>query len=117
VPILVTAQPLDTSLDLITNNSAVCSVANWDLFLQANNFEDWTKELTAGQLYTIPDDLEVNINNLADIQANPVSLPFTSQNYSDAQTIFTTLNDLWILSDGTWNEINTWKAQGIWKTT
>jgi hypothetical protein len=116
MPVLVTANAFDNSLDLVTNNSGIASVANLDLFLQANGIEDWTADLVSGAIYSIPDTLETNINRLNEIKANVVCSPFDKKNFDDAEAFFNALNDNWILTGGTWHGQYTWKANGIWQT-
>jgi hypothetical protein len=114
VSILVKSQPLQTSLDLVTNNTAIASIANLDAFLQANNITDWTFDIEANTNYLLPVGLDTNLNRLQNIKSNPITEAINNDMVLQAQTVFESLNNLWILSDGFWNALRTWKADGIW---
>jgi hypothetical protein len=114
VSVLVKSQPLQTSLDLVTNNTAIASIANLDAFLQANKITDWTFDIDANTNYLFPDGLDTNLNRLQNIKSNPITEAINNDMVLQAQTVFESLNNLWILSDGFWNAKRTWKANGIW---
>jgi hypothetical protein len=114
--ILVTIQPNQTALDVVTNNTGLASVSNLDAFLQANNLTDWTADLIAGAKYILPDGLDIDKNKLKNIQANNVCEAITADEITKAQTFFDTLNDTWVLTGGVWNGNYLWKKTGIWQT-
>ena len=60
----------ETILDVAVN--ATGSPGNLQAILDANNFDTWTPELTAGQMIAIPDGVEIQPNNLQELQIYPV---------------------------------------------
>lgn len=61
----------ETILDVSVN--ATGSPLNIEKILDANNIDTWTPTLVAGQQLTIPDDVELQTNNLWDLQRYPVA--------------------------------------------
>ena len=68
----------ETILDVAVN--ATGSPVNLEAILDANNFDTWTPALTPGQVIIIPDNVEIQPNNLQDLKSYPVCdagfLPF-----------------------------------------
>lgn len=112
--VLVNSKPLQTSLDLVTNNTAIASIANLDAFLQANNITDWTFDIDANTNYLLPDGLDTNLNSLQNIKSNPITEAINDDMVLQAQTYFNILDDIWILSTSFWNDTAVWKDSKFW---
>lgn len=60
-----------TILDVCVN--ATGTPNNLEAIITANNFDKWCPELTPGQLIVIPDNVEMQPNNLLFLNNNPVT--------------------------------------------
>lgn len=81
----------ETISDVILNSTG--NIANWDAILTANDFSDWTPQLSAGDVLLIPDGLPVDNDTLAQLAiypANNRSLDIPAV-YGKITVIFTTL--------------------------
>lgn len=61
----------ETILDVCVN--ATGTPNNLEAIISANNFNTWCPELTQGQIIIIPDNVEMQPNNLLFLNNNPVS--------------------------------------------
>jgi hypothetical protein len=116
VSVLITVQPNQTALDIVTNYTGVASVSNLDAFCKANNLTDWTTNLIVGAKYIMPDGLDINTNRLLNIKAVPVAEPITTDEITQGQVFFDTLYNTWVLTNGVWNGNYQWKSNGIWQS-
>ena len=101
-----------TITDVVINSTG--SIANWDIILQANGFDQWVPQLTPGQMIIIPDTVTYDLNalrNLQDYPANNYSVPDVAEQIAalDALT-----NNNWILSSGRWNDNAVWQDTKNW---
>lgn len=109
-----TVKPGETITDVVINSTG--NIDNWDAILTANEFEDWTPELAAGQVIQIPDDLVVvDQNTLRAVQSYPICNASVSDVYDQIDEVLEVLSDNWILSTGIWNGKALWLKDGIWK--
>ena len=94
--------------------NATGTLANLNLVLDANGFEDWTPILVSGQALIIPDTVTNDPNAFRQFEQYPVSN--TSVNNIDDQiiSIFELINDYWILTTGYWNDLAIWKDEKTW---
>ena len=113
--VLIQSKPLQTALDLVTNNSGVSSMSNLDLLLKANSLKDWTYDIESGTNYILPDGLEINKNRLQSIKGNFITEAIDKELVLQCSEFFTTLSDIWILSTGYWNDNAVWKDDKFWK--
>lgn len=60
----------ETILDVVVNSTG--SPLNLQTILDANNIDTWTPQLTAGQVLVIPDNVEIQQNNLLELKRHPV---------------------------------------------
>ena len=64
----------ETITDVLLNSTGtignVSNINNWQLILDANNFDSWTPILTAGQIIIVPDSVQIQTNVLKDLQNN-----------------------------------------------
>ena len=97
--------------DVVLN--ATGSLVNLDAVLTANNFTDWTPNLSIGQSITIPDGLTIDLNVTRQLATYPAVNNLTDAILSDINTIFDTL-PLWILYTGFWNDAGLWVDTAVW---
>jgi len=112
--VLVKPLPLQTALDVVTNNTGVASMSNLDLFLQSNGIDNWTENIKSGTNYTLPSTLDVNTNRLQSIKGNVITEAINAQMSEDANFYFLELDSVWILSTGFWNDTAVWKDNKYW---
>jgi hypothetical protein len=77
----------ETITDVLLNSTGtignVSNINNWQLILDANNFDTWTPALTAGQIIIIPDSVQIQTNVLNELQNNKAcnNLSITQENF------------------------------------
>jgi len=113
--VLVQSKALQTSLDLVTNNTGVATMSNLDLFLKANSVTDLTYDIETNTNYVLPSGLEINTNRLQSIKGNYITECIDKEMVLQCSEFFTTLDSIWILSTGFWNDNATWKDDQFWK--
>jgi hypothetical protein len=77
----------ETMTDILLNATGtignVSNINNWQLILDANNFDTWTPSLTAGQIIIIPDSVQIQTNVLNELENNKAcnNLSITQENF------------------------------------
>lgn len=77
----------ETIVDILLNATGtignVSNINNWQLILDANNFNTWTPALTTGQTIIIPDSVQIQTNVLNELQNNKAcnNLSITQENF------------------------------------
>jgi len=109
---------LSTIGDAILNSSG--DISNWSAILDANNWDDWTPSLYAGQQIAIPSTVSPSLNNFRALNTYPANNYVTPDIYNQINAIFDLLDNPvldWILynPDGQWNDsAHYWRDGAIW---
>ena len=110
----------ETITDVVVNSCGCLNgpngIDNWDAILTANQFEDWTPQLVAGQQIIIPDGIDPDQNAIFQLATYPVCNASVSDVFDQIDDILASINGDWILSDGTWSGTKLWTATGVWKS-
>ena len=110
-----TVRPGEGIVDVVEN--ATGSVANWDAVLTANDFDDWTPELVAGQVIQIPDAMvTVDANTQRQLSVYPACNEDWGDVADQVAVLFSTFTENWILATGFWNGDAVWTTDGLWNT-
>lgn len=104
----------ETIGDVILNSTG--NIDNWEDVLDENNFNEWTPQLTAGQLIAIPPTVQKDLNVFRALTTYPANNNSESDVYGQIDAIFDILNggDRWILATGFWNDNGIWIDTDFW---
>ena len=79
----------ETISDVVMNSTGL--ISNWEAILTANNFDNWTPSLVAGDLLVIPDGLPVDNDVIAQLTKYPANNASITGVYEKIAVIFTTM--------------------------
>lgn len=109
---IYTVKPGESIGDVVMNSTG--SLLNWDAVLTANGFTDWTPTLFAGQVLTIPDNVQVDANTRRQLQSYPACNNISTDIFGKIEIVFSLIRDYWILSTSFWNDNAVWKDYKSW---
>lgn len=100
--------------DVALNSTGSTSVANLNLILDANNFDNWSPTLTSGQAIIIPDGVTIDQNALRQLTTYPADNHSVPDVYNQIGGLSDIIADDWILRTGFWNDAEHWHDTKFW---
>jgi len=89
MPSIYTTKQGETITDVLIN--ATGTINNWELVIDANDFDTWTPILIAGQSIIIPDSVEIQTNILNSLAGNLACNNLQITDFDDQLTVLLNL--------------------------